>query len=797
MLKNIILTAWRNLKKRKGYAFINITGLAIGMACCLLILFYVKEELSYDRQHPDFERIHRVALDIRSGTSNRVFANASATLAPALKKEFPQIETAFRLFKTENRLVSDGGEKKVYEKNFFYADPEALQVLYLPLIAGNPQEALIRPATVIISESLARKYFGEANPIGKTLIVADKNHEVTGVFTDAGYNSHVKFDLIASFATLAGWPFLDNWFLTVFHNYIKVKPNVDLEDFKQKIEHAADAYVNAELKEQGISFHYFLQPLASIHLRSHLNSELEAPGNIQTVYILSVVAALILLVASLNFVNLSTAQAAQRSKEVGIRKVVGSDRKTLVIQFLGESLLLALTALAFAVLLIDYALPWFNAITGYHVQARDLLQSEIVAGMLLLILLAGVGASFFPAWMLSSFNPVNVLKGQFRSGARAVALRKVLVTSQFVISLLLIAGTLTGFRQIQFMKNQNLGFDKEQMLVLPIRGQSSFHENHESIKNEFLKHPAIIGATASSNVPGRGVSNFAIELINEADKKNQSMYYAFVDHDFVRMFGIEIVAGRAFQRDITTDAENAFLINEAGLKAFGWTAPEEALGKRIQTGFEGRQGEIVGVYKNFNFRSLQYEVEPLVLAIHPPWFSYLTLKVSAADMPATIALVHEQWRRFFPQNPFEYFFLDDDFDRQYRADERMATVILVFTCLAIGVACLGLFGLAAFVTVQRTKEIGVRKTLGATIGSIVLLLTRDFLLLVAIAAVIATPIIYLVLSRWLENFAYRVELDAGVFFISAILAGMIALFTVSFHAIKAARANPANSLRYE
>ncbi len=797
MLKNLLLTAWRNLKKRKGYAFINIAGLAIGMACCLLILFYVREELSYDRQHVDYERIYRVALDIRSGASNRVFANASATLAPALKKDFPQIESAFRLLKTENRLVSDGGEKKFYEKNFFYADPEVLQVLYLPLLAGNPREALTRPRTVIISQTLGRKYFGEASPLGKTLIIADKNYEVTGVFTDAGYNSHVKFDLIASFSTLAGWSLLENWFLTVFHTYIKLKPNVDLEDFKHAIEHAAAPYVDDKLKEQGASFHYFLQPLASIHLHSQLNSELEAPGNIATVYIFSVVAALILLIASLNFINLSTAQAAQRGKEVGVRKVIGSSRQALMIQFLGESLLLAVLASAVAVLLIDFALPWFNAITGYHIQTRELLRGELLGGMLLLILLAGVGASFFPAWMLSSFNPVNVLKGQFRSGSRAIALRKVLVSGQFAISLFLIAGTLTGFRQIQFMKNQNLGFEKEQKLVLPVRGVTSFGEKYEGIKHEFLQHPAIVAAAASSNVPGRGVSNFAIELMNEADKKNQSMYYVFVDHDFVNMFGIEITAGRAFQRDVTTDAANAFLLNEAALKAFGWTAPEEALGKRILTGFEGRQGEIVGVYKNFNFRSLQYQVEPLVLAIHPPWFSYLTLQVNAAEVPSALAFVREQWSRFFPQNPFEYFFLDGDFDRQYRTEERVARIILIFTCLAIGVACLGLFGLVAFVTTQRTKEIGIRKTLGATVSSIVLLLTRDFLLLVALAALVSMPISYFVLSRWLEDFAYRIVLGPGVFSIAAILAATIALLTVSFHAIRAARANPVEALRYE
>lgn len=290
-----------------------------------------------------------------------------------------------------------------------------------------------------------------------------------------------------------------------------------------------------------------------------------------------------------------------------------------------------------------------------------------------------------------------------------------LVTGQFAISLLLIAGTLTGFRQIQFMKNQNLGFDKEQMLVLPIRGNTAFPEKYESIKNEFLKQATLVAATASSSVPGRGVSNFAIELMNEVDKKNQSMYYAFVDHDFVELFGLEIIAGRSFRRELAADAGNAFLINEAGLKAFGWATPEEALGRRIQTGFEGRQGEIIGVYKNFNFRSLQYEVEPLVLAMHPPWFSYLTLKINTMEVPATLGFVREQWHRFFPQHPFEYFFLDDNFDQQYRADERMTTIILIFTCLAIGVACLGLFGLVAFVTVQRTKEIGIRKTLGATV----------------------------------------------------------------------------------
>ncbi len=797
MLKNYLKIALRNARRRPGYSAINVGGLAIGLACCLLIALYVREELSYDRHHNDYERVYRVAWEIQGDESSRVFSNGPATLASALKETYPQVEEAVRLWKRSNRLVMRDLERQFYEDNFYFADPSIFNLFALPLAQGDPETALARPATVVISARMAQRYFGEEAPMGQTLTIRNADYEVTGVLEEARYNSHITFDFISSILPIeAQNDFFQNWHLTMFHTYIKLQEHTDAAQFDAEIATLADRYVDEDLREFRQRYIYFLQPIAQIHLYSQLSGELEPPGNVLYIYIFSVVAILILLIASLNYINLTTAQSTTRAKEVGVRKVVGSRRGQLVMQFLGESMILAAMALALALGLVILALPSFNAFTGYRIGLGHLIQPDVVLGMSLLLVLVGGLAGLFPALVLSALHPLRVLKGRFLRSTHGALLRKMLVTGQFSISLILIVGSLTAFEQLTFMKDSSLGFDTEQVVVLPIRG-SSIAGNYDQIKEALRRNPSIQAVTATSAVPGRNPDNFAIQLDQEENAKNQSMYHIFIDFDFLDTYGIDIVAGRAIQEDLTTDQENAFLMNEAGLQAFGWQTAEEAIGQRVVSGFGGRRGEIVGVYRDFNYRSLHMRVDPLMLTFAPDRFDNLSLKLSTTDLSATLALIEGVWQQFFPELPFEYAFVDEDFNRQYQADEKTALLMLVFASLAIIIACLGLLGLAAFSAQEHTKEIGIRKVLGASVGSLIVLLTKGFARVVLVAIVVGIPLAWFAMNRWLEGFAYRIDLSWEIFLLAGLMALGVALLTVSYQAIKAALANPVKSLRYE
>ncbi|UCE43360.1 MAG: ABC transporter permease [Candidatus Aminicenantes bacterium] len=796
MLKNYLKIALRNFLRHKGYSLINIAGFATGMAVCLLILIYVRHELSYDNYHEDGDRIFRIAQDIRTPTSNRVFAPIAPMVAPTLKADYPQVEQAARSLTTGSRLVRKK-DTFFYEDRFMFADPELFDVLTIPFIQGNPQGALTRPNTLVISEKIALKYFGQDNPLGKTLEIDNDTYEITGIVVDSPENTHLKYDLMASMETLSDWEEMSNWHSTMFYTYLKVKPNVDVDEFAQQVTNLADKYVGAQLKKWGDSYHYFLQPVSSIHLHSHIRYEAEPPGNPQYVTIFSFVGLFILLIACLNFMNLSTARSANRAKEVGMRKVVGAKRLQLVAQFLGESLLIALLSLGLAIVITKFAIPFINNVTGIALDFNMLLNP---ANLIFLIggsILVGLAAGIYPALVLSAFLPVVTLKGSLRSGSGGFALRNVLVVVQFAISVVLIISTLIMAKQFNFMKNQHLGFEKEQKLVIPLRGGISMQENYETVKNLFSGDASITAATVSSTVPGRGVSNFGIALVGEEDPKNQSMFHMYFDHDFVPSYGIEMVAGRAFQGDMSTDIAGAFLINEAAATAFGWSSPEEAIGKRLRTGAGGRVNPIIGVTKNFHYRGLQSHVEPIVMEYHPRMFRFLTLSVDISDIQQSLAFVQSQWKSMFPNHPFESFFLDTDFDRQYRSDEQVGRIFGIFTILGLFIACLGLLGLASFTAQSRTKEIGIRKVLGAAIPGIVIMLSKQFTKWVVLANGLAWPVAYVIMSRYLKNFAYRTQINILTFVLSGLLVLAIALLTVSFQSIRAATTNPVDSLRYE
>jgi putative ABC transport system permease protein len=796
MIKNYFKIALRNFKRNKVYSLINVAGFAVGMACCLLILVYIRHELSYDRYHKDGERIYRIVQDIRTQTANRVFAPISPMVAPTLKAEYPQIENAARALTTSSRLVRRE-EKLFYEDRFMYADQELFDVLTIPFIRGNPREALLRPNTLVISERTVLKYFGHDDPLGKTLEINQQEYEVTGIAADPPDNTHLKYDLIASMETLAEWEEMANWFSTMFYTYLKLRPGVNMGEFSQQVSRLADKHVGEQLKQFGDTYHYFLQPINSIHLHSNLRYEAEPPGNPLYVAIFSYVGLFILLIAGLNFMNLSTARSANRAKEVGLRKVVGAQKPQLIGQFLGESLLVTLLSLGLAMIITRVTIPLINNLTGLTLSFSELLGPVVLLSLIGGAVLVGLAAGIYPAFVLSAFRPVATLKGLLRSGSHGFALRTVLVIIQFAISVVLIFGTLVVSRQFNFMKNQYLGFEKEQKLIIPLRGGISVTENYESVKDLFSNHPSITGATVSSSVPGRGVSNFGINLVGEEDTKNQSMFHLYFDHDFIPLYGIEMVAGRVFQKEIRTDIRGAFLINEAAVKAFGWSSPEEALGKRLKTGFGGRTNPIIGVTRNFHYRGLQSEVEPLVMEFQPDLFRYLTLSIDISNLKEVLAFVESQWKAMFPGNPYESFFLDTDFDQQYKAEEQVGKIFGIFTFLGLFIACLGLLGLASFTAESRTKEIGIRKVLGASVAGIAVMLSKQFTKWVLLSSIIAWPFAYYFMNKWLKNFAYRTSIDIATFLLSGLLVLVIALLTVSFQSIRAAVANPADSLRYE
>jgi putative ABC transport system permease protein len=797
MLKNYFKIALRNFVRHKGYSVINMTGFSIGMACCLLILIYVRHELSYDTYHKDKERIYRIAQDIRTQTSNRVFAPISPMVAPTLKTDYPQVEQTGRvLTPSQSRLVRKE-DTFFYEDRLMYADQELFKVLTIPFIHGNPQKALTRPHTLVISERIALKYFGHDNPLGKTLEINNETFEVTGLVADPPENTHLKYDLIASMETLRDWEEMSNWYSTMFYTYLKLKPNANGEEFSQQVSNLADKYVGEQLKEWGDSYHYFLQSVSSIHLHSHIRYETEPSGNPLYVTIFSFVGLFILLIACLNFMNLSTARSANRAKEVGMRKVVGAKRVQLIGQFLGESLLVTLFSLGLAMVIAKFTIPLINNVTGIAMNFDQILNPVVLVGLIAGSIGVGLAAGVYPALVLSAFRPISTLKGIHVPGSRGFAMRNGLVVIQFAISVVLIVGTLIMARQFNFMKNQHLGFEKEQKLVLPIRGGISIRENYESVKNLFSEHPFVQNATVSSSVPGRGVSNFGISLVGEEDPKNQSMFHLYFDHDFIPLYGIEMAAGRAFQKEMSTDIAGSFLINEAAVTAFGWSSAEEAIGKRLKTGFGGRVNPIIGVTKNFHYRGLQIQVEPLVMECNPLLFRYLTLSVDISDIKDSMTIIESQWKSLYPNHPFESFFLDTDFDQQYRSDEQVGKIFSIFTVLGLFIACLGLLGLSSFTTESRTKEIGIRKVLGASVGGIVLMLSKQFTKWVLLANIIAWPIAYYFMSKWLKNFAYRTNIHFMIFVLSGFLVLAVALLTVSFQSIRAATSNPADSLRYE
>jgi len=795
MLKNYIKIAFRNIAKHKAYHALNIGGLAIGVASFLMILLFVRFELSYDTWMLDSDQLYRVPMEIIGEGNSRKFSMISATAAPTLEQDYPQVEESLRLWRRTNRLVELSDDLRFYENNIYYADPSFFQFFSLNVIDGNRANLLDRPNTVVLSESAAIRYFGEESALGETLIINGSDYEVTGVMEDTPQNTHHEFNMLLSWSSLGDWGALESWHLTMFYTYVKLVDGTDIEAFGEEIKSLANRYVEADLQRQRQQYVYFLEPVSDIHLKSDFGFEAKPGGSITTVYIFSVIAGLILFIACLNFINLSTARSEIRAREVGMRKVIGAQRFSLIGQFLGEAIVLSFLSFILAIFLFALVLPWYNQFTGLPYALSILITPQFVSGMLLLAIFVGLLAGFYPALVLSSFSPLSMFNRGGSSNVRGALLRKVLVVSQFTISVILIVSTITVFRQINFMMEKELGFHKEQMMILPIRGGFDLEEQQDLIKNGFSGLSTVQHMSLSSSIPGRGASNFAIRIDREENDMTQSMFHMFVDFDFAETYGLELLAGRDFSDEYSQDFGDTFLINEEAVKSFGWTSPEEAIGQRIQSGAGGFVGEVVGVFRNFHYQSVDQVVDPLVLNTRDGGISMVTLRLASSDVSLAIDQARAEWATLFPTKPFDYFFLDEAFNDQYADFEKTGRIILIFSVLAIFIACMGLYGLAAFSAEQRTREIGIRKVFGASIPSLVKTISSDFLKLVGVSILIGLPGSLWLISLWLDQFAYRIQPGVVMFLASGIIAVCIAMFTISYQSIRAALANPVDSIR--
>jgi len=784
MLRNYLVVAVRSLLRHRLYSLLNIAGLAVGLAVCILILLFVRDELSYDRHHEKSEQIYRL-LQGRS-------ARTSYPPGAILRDDVPEVQEMTHVSCKWERLVSYG-EKRFKEPDFLYADPNIFSVFSLPLRQGDLRTALAEPFSIVLTREMARKYFGDQEPLGRRLRIDNKhNYTITGVLADIPRQTHFTFDFLATFVgseKVFYEGMLTHWGVSNFYTYLALHEGSSIAALEEKMS-ARIAPVIREKHPELTPPHLRLQPLPDIHLHSaELWGDIEPQGNITWVHFFSAIAVFILLVACINFTNLSTARAMERMREVGMRKVVGAHRRQLVGQFLGESVLLTGIALLVGLTLVELSLPAFNAMVGKKLGLLAAADPELLIGLAGTALLVGIAAGSYPAFYLSSFRPVEVLKGSLNGGRGGALFRRGLVVLQFAISIALIVGTGVVYRQMEYMRYKDLGFDKEHVAVVEMPGGDS-----EGFKAEVVQYPGVTGLAGASDVPPDPYGRSAPITPEEAPELAKWTHIIAVDYDLIETLGLQLVAGRAFSSAFGTDEEEALILTETAVEELGWRSPEEALGKRCQ--IDGER-TVVGVLKDFHFESLHVPVKGRALEVRPDWTWLLVVRIRGDQIPETLTFLEGKWAEFFPDWPFDFWFVEQRFDQAYRSEERTGKVAGAAALLAVFVACLGLFGLASFTTEQRTKEIGIRKVLGATIPGIVSLLSKEVIWLVAGANAVAWPVAYFVMERWLRAFPYRINPDAEIFLLGGLLTLVIAWLTVSWQAIKTALANPVDALRHE
>jgi putative ABC transport system permease protein len=800
MLKNYLIIALRNIKKYKGYSFINVTGLALGMTCFLLILFFIQFENSYDNFQKNGKNIYQVIRINKSGDATERKGITGAPLAPLLLENFAAITGAVRFTNFRSELVSYG-TKRFVEKNFFYADESVFDVFTFPLIQGDPKTALLEPFSVVIAAETSQKYFGDDNPIGKILnynLGGRKfDFQVTGVMVPIPLNSHIRFDFLASYTSLPS--LVGDYFMTKHWDsptwtYIQLPNGYNSDDINRLLPAFTEKHVD---KWSFSSISHELFPMKDIYFHAP-GPPIGERGNPQFLFVLSLISIFILLIACINFMNLATARSGFRAKEIGMRKVIGAQRSQLVRQFVGESVCYSFLALLLAILLIELFRPAFNQFVGKALSFNYLNNIGYIVAMVVTAIIVGIVAGSYPAFFLSSFKPVTIFKETLKARGLTVFVRKTLVVGQFAISIALIASVVLIIRQIKYMRTMELGFNKNHVITLPIRDRF-VKEKYELLKNVWLQNPNIIGVTASSMEPGVTSQNGIDIKTRGVDDMNAGIIY--VDHDYVKTLEIEMARGRDFSKDISTDAEGALLMNQAMVDRLGW---KDGVGEQAELFFKegGKilsmyQTVVVGVIGNFNFRDLTTPMQPILIKIDPRRFNYIFARIDSRSIAESIDFLKNTWNGFQFEQPFEFTFLADDMNRVYKSVENFAAVSRYGTLFAIFIACLGLFGLASFTVEKRTKEIGIRKVLGATVPKLIQLISREFLTLVLLANIIAWPVAYYAMKVWLQNFAYRTSIEFWTFLVAAGLAFLIALLTVSYQAVKAALSDPVESLRYE
>jgi putative ABC transport system permease protein len=789
MISQYLRIAWRSLLRKKGYAFTTLTGLSLGLASCLLILLFVIDELSYDQYHINKKRIYRLATAVK-GSDFEGIAKVNGPWGPAAQHEIPEIEAMTRFVMT-GQLLIENDKQRFYEPGGFYADSTVFSIFSYNLLEGDPASALSGLNNIVITRSFAKRYFGEEAAIGQTLrIDGQADYKVTGILEDIPSTSHFTFDYLLSMQSLQH-PDRESWVQwNQFYTYLLLRENADPNVVAGKIKQILQKNMDAET---AANYDPFLQPLTEIHLHSQLHREITPNSDVMYIYLFSLIALLILGVSCANFINMTTAQASVRAKEIGVRKVNGAVHKQLVIQFMTEVVLICFLALMIAQLLTFAALPVLNELTSKNIQPGYLVKPVFVMAILGVTVFTALLAGSYPALYQASVKPIQVLKGRWTPSG-STGLRKTLVVFQFILSSMLVIASVIIFQQLQFIQSKPLGFDPQQIITIPIQS-NTLRLNYETVKDELLKHPGVLNVSLTGNIPGG--SDWGIPSLPEGFTNDNvpPIRVMAVDHAFLETYGITIATGRNFSQDLASDTAT-YLINEEAAKQLGWSDP---LSKTFSMPVIGRTpAPVIGVVKDFHFRSIREKIGPLLFFIPPrEWYSIYSIKLDARQSKETLAFIEKQWARFDPEHPFTFAFFDDGYNMLYQQERRLATIVGYFTAIGIFLACLGLYSLASYITEQRRKEIGIRKAIGASSLQITSLLSRQYLFLVMIGFVVALPLSWYVLQQWLESFAYHVQVSVLLIIACGLMSMLIALLTVGYRALAAARVNPVDSLRNE
>lgn len=805
MLLNYFKIAFRTLLKFRGYAFINLLGLALGLTAGILIMIYVLDEVSYDKFHAKGDRIYRVttAFYAAGDTDQNGGEHNGWPVGKVLVRDFPEVESALYT-RSASFLMINYNDKRI-RQNIHFMTPEFFDLFSFPLVKGNPRTALRDPYTVVITEEMERKYFN-GDGLNKTLVMADTlNMVVTGVLKDLPGNSHIRFDMLLSFETfrsLNSYFSFDNddgWGNINMRNYILLKEGVDAQAFFRKAENVYMDHAAERMKSWGVTAKLGFEPLPEIYLHSKAGNGLGSLGSIDRLYLMSGIAAFVIILACINFVNLATARSVYRAKEVGLRKVAGSTRQGLIRQFLSESFVLTIVALVIAIAFTGLFLPVFNQLLNKQYAIGTLARVQIIGGIAILVLTVSLFAGYYPALVMSALKPVDVLKGKMQNSVRGIQLRRSLVVFQFIISAILVVGTLVVIDQLRFMQQQNLGFDKDAILVVnAARVNSPNPDAFETLKNELKKLALIENVSKTNALPGHpGWEGQVSYPEGKTGDAAVSVEYMAVDEDYVGSLGLNLIAGKGFSKDHEADMKEGLILNEAAVAAYGWSSPQEALDKRIESPSGQPEGRVIGVVKDYHQKGLQQRIGPMVMDCAPNYGYLYAIRFKASDTQYLVGAVQDLWKKSFPGYDFNYFFLDEDFEKQYQSEQRLANVFTLFAVVTIVIAAIGLIGLVSFMVVAKTKEIGIRKVLGAGVLNITRLLSREFIVLVIVANVLAIPLAWYFAGQWLNTFAYRTTVNPLLFVWTALIAVTITMLAVGYQTIRAASADPVKSLRYE